>query len=80
MKKLTLEEFEADVRSVVLNDILVAREIARIDCGDSGAFVVMEEPEYANLRDALVTLLAMKSTIENDTFENSELESMVIRM
>jgi len=80
MKNLTLEEFESKARSVVLDDVLACREIVQVDCGEAGSFVVMEKPEYDSLRDALVTLLAMKSTIDNDEgFENSELESMIIR-
>jgi len=81
MKNLTLEEFEAQIRGVVVNDVLACKEVVRVDCGEAGAFVVMEEPEYARLRDALVTLIAMKSTVENDEgFANSELESMIIRL
>lgn len=61
MKNLSLEEYEAQARSIVF-DVMAAGDIVCVDCGDAGKFVIMEEPEYQIMRDALKTVLSAATT------------------
>lgn len=61
MKKITLEQYEKEARSLVF-DVMAAGDIVEVDCGDAGSFVIMEGPEYQVLRDALEMLITLGSS------------------
>lgn len=58
MKNLTLEEYLAQSSGLV-HDVMASGEIVRVDCGKAGAFVIMEEPEYMIMRDALEAMVRL---------------------
>jgi hypothetical protein len=66
MKNLVLEEFEAQTRRIIMDDVLERGDVVRVDCGNAGAFVAMKESEYKILRDALVTVYALESQTDDN--------------
>ena len=42
IKNITVEEFEAQARNIVF-DVMACGDIVRVDCGESGRFVIMDE-------------------------------------
>ena len=55
MKSLTLEEFQTSLSSIVPG-VVIDGDIIRVDCGGMGSFVVMHEPEYTFLWNAVYFL------------------------
>jgi len=65
MKNITYDDFKSSLPGVV-SSILYDGDIVRVAVGDAGAFVLMEEPEYNVLLDALRGVLAVASSAETD--------------
>ena len=63
MKSLTLEEFKISLPGIV-SGVVIDGDIIRVDCGKIGAFVVMHEPEYEFLWDAVYFLRHNESANE----------------
>ena len=56
MKNLTLEEYEAQARKIAFN-IMASGDTVRVDCGEAGAFIIMEEQEYNIMRESLINAI-----------------------
>jgi len=65
MKNIKLEEFKKNIDTVA-DDILGVGEMYRVDAGSPGALVIMEEPEYEVMRDALKALFALNNHADKD--------------
>lgn len=57
IKNMTVGEFSADAH--MLPGVVLSGDIVRVDCDEAGAFVIMEEPEYLILRDAMAALIRL---------------------
>ena len=56
VKNMTVGEYTAEAHA--LPGVVLSGDFVRVDCGDAGAFLMMEEPEYQMLRDSFEMLLA----------------------
>jgi hypothetical protein len=73
MKNIKLNEFKNSL-SEVISDVIHVGEIYRVDSGltldknekETGAFVIMEEPEYKIMRDALAMIFGVNSVADKD--------------
>ena len=63
MKDITLAEFKASLLGVI-SGVVTEGDVVRVDCREAGAFVVLQELEYKDLRDALALLFALVSMDE----------------
>jgi hypothetical protein len=61
-KNMQVKEFVAEAST--LPEIVLSGDIVRVDCGEKGEFVMLEEPEYNVLRDALATLIKISTDDE----------------
>ncbi len=57
IKNMTVGEFSAEAHT--LPGVVLSGDLVRVDCDEAGAFVIMEEPEYLVLRDAMEALLRL---------------------
>ena len=65
MNSLSFETFKETLPGVV-SGVLYDGDIVKVDVGDAGAFVVMDEPEYVILIDALRAVIAVAGSVEPD--------------
>lgn len=57
IKHMTVGEFSAEAHT--LPGVVLSGDIIRVDCDEAGAFVIMEEPEYITMRDALEAMVRL---------------------
>lgn len=57
IKNMTVGEFSAEAHT--LPGVVLSGDIIRVDCDEAGAFIIMEEPEYIIMRDALEAMVRL---------------------
>ena len=58
MKRIDVTEFEKKPTDVMF-DVLAVGETLWVDCGEAGAFVVLDEGEYNIMREALQLVISL---------------------
>lgn len=62
IKNITVGQFSAEAHT--LPGVVLSGDLVRVDCDEAGAFVLIEEPEYQALRDAMAALIAVSTSPE----------------
>lgn len=56
MKDLTFDEFVSQLGDHI-NGVAIGGDMIRVDCGNAGVFVILDEAEYNIMREALKMML-----------------------
>jgi len=56
-KSISVGEFMASAHT--LPELILSGDLVRVDCGEPGAFIMLEEPEYQIMRDALEAIIQL---------------------
>ena len=67
MKNITLEQFKPQMDDIIFR-VMETGDIYTVDCDSKGKFVVMEEPQYQVMLDALKTVMAA-ATMDEKTVQ-----------
>lgn len=59
IKNMTVGEFSAEAH--MLPGVVLSGDLVRVDCDEAGAFVMLEEPAYIIMRDALAAVIHLGS-------------------
>jgi hypothetical protein len=57
IKNMTVSEYTAEAPS--LPGVVLSGDFVRVDCDEAGAFMMIEEPEYQIMRDALAAIIQL---------------------
>lgn len=71
MKTLKLNDFMSSLPTV-LTDVVTNGDIVCVETDRTGSFVIMEEPEYQVMRDALEFVLTHAAEVESILARNKD--------
>jgi hypothetical protein len=74
MKELTLNEFMNNIPAILIG-VTRDGDMVRVDAGKQGAFVIMAEPEYQILRDALTAVFSNATTDDGELLKKLQKQS-----
>lgn len=57
IKNMTVSEYTAEAHT--LPGVILSGDLVRVDCDDAGAFIMLDEPEYIIMRDALAAMMRL---------------------
>jgi len=67
MKTITINEYEANATQTHVA-VLLNGDVVCVYCKDNGKLVIMEEPQYKVMHDALKTVMAA-ANMDDDTYK-----------